>query len=91
MAGYSHGMNIEAVKKIGNDLKGQAGAIQAVIAKVDGLVNDSQQNWSGKDARDFAGWWRDQHRRNLVELKGRLEGLGQAALNNAQEQQNISG
>lgn len=91
MANYSHGMNIEAVKRIGRDLKGQANEIEKVIAQVDRLVRESETNWSGKDARDFAGWWRDQHRRGLVELKGKLEGLGQAANNNATEQEQVSG
>lgn len=91
MAGYSHGMNIEAVKRISRDLKGQAAEIEKVISQVDRLVRESESNWSGKDARDFAGWWRDQHRRGLVDLKGKLEGLGQAAANNADEQQRISG
>nr|NLI49955.1 WXG100 family type VII secretion target [Propionibacterium sp.] len=88
---YSHGMNYEAVKRIGRDLKNQAAEIEKVISQVDRLVRDAEANWSGKDARDFAGWWRDQHRRGLVDLKGKLEGLGQSADNNAEEQRRISG
>lgn len=91
MAGYSHGMNVDAVKRIGKDLRGQANEIEKVIAQVDRLVRESETNWSGKDARDFAGWWRDQHRRGLMDLKAKLEGLGQSADNNAEEQRRISG
>ena len=85
------GMNPDQVEQIGRDLKGQAGQIAAVISKVNSLVSRSQSEWKGKDATDFAGWWNNEHRPRLTELQHKLEGLGQAALNNASEQRNVSG
>lgn len=84
------GMNVEAVRRIGGDLAKQANALGNIRAAVDRLVDLSQQNWGGKDARDFAGWWRNQHRSQLESLKTLIEGLATSARNNADEQERAS-
>ena len=84
---YTHGMNVEVVRQIGRDLKAEAANIGTVIHRVDGLVANSSANWHGKDATTFAGWWQQQHRPNLVQLQSHLDGLGKAALANAEEQE----
>ncbi len=85
------GMNPDVVEQIGRDLKGQASQIAGVISKVNSLVAQAQNEWKGKDATDFAGWWNNEHRPRLTELQRKLEGLGQSAQNNATEQRNVSG
>jgi len=84
------GMNVDSIRKIGEDLKKQATALEAVRGQVDRLVDSSQQNWGGKDARDFAGWWRNEHRPRLEQLRQLLDGLGTSAKNNADEQERAS-
>lgn len=85
------GMNPDVVEQIARDLKGQAAQIGAIINKVNSLVSQSQTEWKGKDATDFAGWWNNQHRPHLSDLQQKLDGLGTAAQNNASEQRNVSG
>lgn len=87
----THGMNVDRVEQIGRDLKTQAGQIGQIISKVNSLVSQSQSEWKGKDAADFANWWNNQHRPALSDLQHKLEGLGTSALNNASEQRNVSG
>jgi WXG100 family type VII secretion target len=87
----THGMNVDAIEQLSRDLKGQAHQIEAVISSVDRLVNQSQNEWKGKDATDFASWWNTQHRPALKDLQGKLDGLGTSAHNNAVEQKNVSG
>lgn len=87
----THGMNVDVVEQIARDLKAQAAQIAQIISKVNSLVVQSQNEWKGKDATDFAGWWNNQHRPALTDLQHKLEGLGQSAQNNASEQRNVSG
>lgn len=84
------GMDVEAVQQLGNDLKQQAEAVQQVINAVNGLVNHSQDIWKGKDASEFLGYWEQQHRPALDAVRQAVEGLGQSAQNNAQEQANVT-
>lgn len=84
------GMDTGVVRQIGHDLKNQASQIHTVISTVDRLVNNASANWKGKDAQDFHSWWTGQHRPHLVDLQHKLEGLGTSAINNANEQDNVS-
>lgn len=84
------GMNVEAVRRIGRDLQARSGDLDSIRVAVDKLIAAAQRNWSGQDLKEFEGWWRDQHRRKLVQLGEALDGLGQAALNNAEEQERAS-
>jgi uncharacterized protein YukE len=85
------GMDVDAVDQLGNQLKGQGDSIQQVINHVNGLVSHSQAIWKGKDATDFMHWWESQHRPALQHVMEAINGLGQAAHNNANEQRNVSG
>ncbi|MCU1678565.1 MAG: hypothetical protein JWM93_3323 [Frankiales bacterium] len=85
------GMDIEAVNGLGQQLKTQAEALNAIIGEIDGLVRHAQDVWKGNDATQFAGWWQDQHRPALQHAREAIDGLGQSALNNASEQAQVSG
>jgi WXG100 family type VII secretion target len=85
------GMNVEAVREIARGLKVQATTLRAVLKRVDSLVNNIENEWKGPDAQQFCSWWRTQCRPMLVQLIDRLDGLGQSAANNADEQDRASG
>ena len=44
-----------------------------------------------RQASEFAGWWRQQHRPALVEAQIAVDGLHQSALNNVAQQEQASG
>jgi WXG100 family type VII secretion target len=85
------GMDPELVDQLGNNLKGQADAIQGVINAVNGLVMHSQDIWKGQDAMQFLHWWETQHRPALQHVMEAVNGLAQSAHNNANEQRSTSG
>lgn len=85
------GMNIEAVRHLGGGLKAQAASLRSVQGRVDSVVNSIQNEWKGIDAQAFCSWWRNEHRPTLIDLVSKLEGLGQSASNNADEQERASG
>lgn len=85
------GMDYQEVSSIGHQLIQQADQIQQVIAHVDGLIARAEGVWHGDDARHFQDWWTQQHRPHLVQAHDAVHGLGQSAINNAAEQQQVSG
>lgn len=85
------GMNVEAVRQIGRDLKTQSSTLDAARRRVDALVREIQQQWRGQDATQFVASWRAEHRPKVVGLVQSLQGLGESATNNAQEQEQASG
>lgn len=84
------GMDVEVVQRLGHHLKHQEMAIQGIVSAVDAVVNELQGDWKGADAAEFAGWWYQQHRPALVSASEAVGGLGQSALNNAQQQASAS-
>jgi uncharacterized protein YukE len=84
------GMDVNDVRNIGNQLKHQAGEIQNVIAQVDTLIANALTSWQGHDATQFQDWWNSQHKPALTHAQQAIDGLGQSALNNAAEQENVS-
>jgi len=85
------GMDVGAVRQLGHNLQGQAHQIEQVINSVQQLVVHSQDVWKGHDATQFADWWNTQHRPALQHVMEAVRGLGQSALNNAAEQEQVSG
>lgn len=85
------GMDVEQVRNIGHQLQQQGHAINSVISTVDRLINEAESVWKGNDATQFRDWWTSQHRPHLVQVEQAIAGLGQSAINNAQEQANVSG
>jgi len=84
----THGMNIEEVRGTGQELQRQSDALQNLIntlqAKVDGTT------WVGPDSERFKNDWWPKHKQVLVNMVQELHGLGQSAMNNATEQENVS-
>lgn len=85
------GMDVEAVQNLGHQLQSQSEALNNAIRAIEGLVRQSQDVWKGSDASEFLGWWESQHRPALQQASEAIRGLGQAALNNASEQAQVSG
>lgn len=86
----SHGMNIGEVRQLGTRLQNQyAESIRDVMRQVEQMVNGTQGTWIGPDADRFRSWWPDK-RAALNAIADDLHGFGQSALNNAQEQENVS-
>jgi len=54
-------------------------------------VTQAQDVWKGHDAEQFAGWWHDQHMPALSHAQQAIDGLGTSAINNANEQRQVSG
>lgn len=82
------GMNIADVRQTGAELKQISGEIQGLMQRLDGRVNST--TWEGPDAQRFKHDWWPQHRTTLQRIVQELEGLGQSAMNNADEQEAAS-
>jgi|GEM_PF-834662 len=85
------GMDVGEVESLGHQLMNQGNTIQTVINAIDGIVNTMESVWKGHDATEFMGWWQSQHRPALENVESAVHGLGQSALNNAQQQIDASG
>lgn len=85
------GMDVDEVERVGHALISQAGAIEHLISTVEGLVNSAHGAWHGNDSNQFLQWWSSQHRPALQHAKDAIHGLGQSAINNANEQRTVSG
>ncbi|HET8930858.1 MAG TPA: WXG100 family type VII secretion target [Acidimicrobiales bacterium] len=88
----SMGMDPTVVQNMGRQMQTIADNIQnTLIPQIDTLVQQIPSEWSGPDATKFQGWWQNEHRQHLNQVATDLHGLGQSALNNAQEQIDVSG
>ncbi len=84
------GMNIDDVRTMGKTMQRQADNIKStIIPELNGLVGKIPAVWSGQDAANFTQWW-SEHQNQLLRVAVDLHGLGQSALNNAQEQEDVS-
>ena len=84
------GMDADVVEALGKQLRTQGQSIRMTVSKVDALVNQAGRQWDGGRSRAFVIQWQLTHRRDLLQLAESIEGLGQAALNNASEQRHVS-
>ncbi len=85
------GMDPAAVEAASKDLKRRAQDINALVGDIDRVVKGLLGVWEGKDAQTFVNTWWPEHRKQLVAVGSHIEGLGQSAWNNAQEQRDVSG
>lgn len=91
MSSISHGMNVDDVRNLGNRLKSQhAETIRGLMREIEQAVNNTSSTWVGPDGERFRSWW-PQKRSALTAIANDLDGFGQSALNNAQEQEQVSG
>lgn len=88
MANISHGMNVGEVKQLGAKLNQASKQINDMITQLNGKVNNT--SWVGPDATKFKNDWWPKHRATLQKIVNDLQGFGQSAINNAQEQENVS-
>jgi WXG100 family type VII secretion target len=84
------GMDVEVVEQSGRQLKSQAAAIGNLISQIDKVVHGLTGAWDGQDAQTFVNQWWPQHKKSLAAVQHEIEGLGQSALNNANEQRDVS-
>lgn len=82
------GMNVENVRNTGNELKRISSEIQGLMNQLNRTVNSTE--WIGSDSDRFKNDWWPQHQGQLSKIVQDLEGLGQSALNNAEEQEEVS-
>lgn len=85
------GMDVDQISAAGNALKERAADIDALVAKIDGIVRNMPGVWDGPDSQQFVNEWWPEHKRTLVAASAHVAGLGQSALNNASEQREVSG
>lgn len=84
------GMDVEAVERTGRDLKNKATSLQSLTSEIENLVRGLTSVWDGRDAEQFVNELWPQHKKNLSAIKENIDQLGQAAMQNASEQREIS-
>jgi uncharacterized protein YukE len=84
------GMDVEAVEGVSKQLKAQAGQIGTLVGSIDRIVSGLHGVWDGPDANTFVTQWWPEHKKQLLAAQTQIDGLGQSAWNNAQEQRNVS-
>ena len=85
----THGMNVEEVRRLGRTLQMMSASIDELRNDLDRLV--SRTTWIGPTAERFKYQWWPTNRTQLLGLSADIFGLGQAALNNANDQERVSG
>lgn len=85
---FTHGMNVEQVRQLGNALQAKAEEIRSMVSQIDGQLNGT--TWEGPDAQQFKGSWWPEHKNHLLQAAEGIHGFGQSALNNAAEQESTS-
>ena len=85
----THGMNIEEVRALGQDLQSRASNVDDIMGILERIVMNA--TWVGPNARRFKDQWWPEHRAKLRKVSEDLRGFGQSALNNASEQEQASG
>jgi hypothetical protein len=82
-------MNVEEVRRLGRLLQTKADEIRTLVSQIEGAVHST--TWEGPDARTFKNQWWPEHRSHLNQVANQVHGFGQSALNNAAEQEGVSG
>lgn len=83
------GMNLAEVRQLAEQLRAGAETLRAIVSTVDGRV--SHTSWVGPDADRFKYEWWPGHRQLMLQAADHIQGLGQSARNNAEEQERTSG
>ena len=82
------GMDVDAVKLLGDQMKRKGGDIETIIRDINSLVGQAQ--WEGPDAQRFRSDWQGTLQGQLKTVATALQGAGQSAMNNATEQEGVS-
>lgn len=84
------GMDVDAVEDASRQLQRCGAELASMLSGVDTCVRSLEGQWEGADARRFIHEWWPQHKKRLLQASEAVEGLGQAAWNQAQDQRRIS-
>ena len=87
MAGFT-GMDIEAVKQLSTQMRQKADEISQIKNQLTTALNGAQ--WVGPDRERFKSDWEGQCVQALTQVSQTLEQAGQAANQNAQQQEQAS-
>ena len=87
MAGFT-GMDIEAVKQLSTQMRQKADEISQIKNQLTTALNGAQ--WVGPDRERFKSDWDGQCVQALTQVSQTLEQAGQAANQNAQQQEQAS-
>lgn len=90
MGGSWEGMNLEVVEQQARQLQQLSEQITQLISKIDGEISRLAENWRGDDSKKFESEWQGQHKQALTQSAQILETMGQAAQQQAQQQQQTS-
>lgn len=82
------GADVQALRKLGTELKNKAGEVQTIQSQLTSLV--SSTDWKGPDADKFRNEWNSTHVPNLKRLNSDLQQAGTRATANAQAQETTS-
>ncbi len=85
------GMDPDEIQRIGGQLQGQSDQLQGIISAVDNLVHHAEGAWKGQDAMQFVESWRSQYKGPMTQAVHALADLGKSAMQNAEQQRNVSG
>lgn len=86
------GMDVDAIEQLGHQLRDSiAPQITDLINAINHVVGSMEASWWGPDAQTFCHDWWPQHQKELHNAYQAIHGLGQSALNNAQDQRTVSG
>jgi uncharacterized protein YukE len=83
-------MDVDAVEGIAKQLQSLADQISQLESQINGKVQQLPGIWDGKDAQTFVTQWWPQHQKSLKAAAEAVKGLGQAAINNASQQRDVS-
>lgn len=84
------GMDPAAVHDIGAQLRKAGADLNRLASSIDTKTNRAAAVWTGRDVDRFAQDWRRSMKPGLAELAQAIDGLGQSAQRNAQEQSEVS-
>lgn len=90
MAGYTHGMNVDAVRTISNQLTQQAEQINTLIGSIGSQVSNAHENWSGPDSEQFQADWQNIYMPHLRQVEQDIRTYAQKAMTNVSNQESTS-
>lgn len=82
------GMDVTEVRQLAGELRRAADQLHSLVSTLDGRV--SSTGWTGRDADIFKHQWWPQHRQAVLHAADTIQGLGQSASNNADDQERTS-
>ena len=82
------GLDVQQVRDLGTNLDREAEAIDGILSKLTGVLNNTQ--WTGPDATAFRNEWQSAHSNALRKVAAALKETAAAARQNAAAQESTS-